>query len=402
MSVRIEADIAVMGGGIGGLWTLHALWRAGYKAVLVSRGALGAGQTIASQGIIHGGIKYALTGSASAASKAIAGMPGLWQACLEGRVSGSDEGEGVRIDLRAAEVLSRGQYLWTTTGIGSKLMGVAASKVVRTPMERVTGAELPAAFRRAPRGVQVYRVAESVLEPRSLVMALAKGMPVVDESKVEVRAGWKVWCAGAGNPERLTQRRPLHMVMVRDRRGRPEGGAGEADAVGGLPRVYGHCVGGGLSDKPRLTMTSQRDAAGRMVWYLGGQIAETGVERTETQQIEEAKREVAACAGWMDVRDAEWATLRVDRAERMQNGGGRPDLPVVEMSGEREIAAWPTKLAFAPLMAAEVVRAVQSAGIERNGTKEGVHAAVMQHIERERVRASVAELPWNEAGVVWN
>lgn len=48
-----------------------------------------------------------LTGPASAASRAIAEMPGIWRECLEGRSE---------VDLRTVQVLSNHQYLWTRQG----------------------------------------------------------------------------------------------------------------------------------------------------------------------------------------------------------------------------------------------------------------------------------------------
>ena len=55
-----SAQIAIIGGGISGLWLLNSLRNAGYDAVLFEKNALGSQQTFASQGMIHGGIKYAL------------------------------------------------------------------------------------------------------------------------------------------------------------------------------------------------------------------------------------------------------------------------------------------------------------------------------------------------------
>ncbi|HCC44093.1 MAG TPA: FAD-binding oxidoreductase, partial [Gammaproteobacteria bacterium] len=53
-----KIDIAILGGGIAGLWLLNLLVSRGYSVVLLEKEALGAGQTIASQGMIHGGVKY--------------------------------------------------------------------------------------------------------------------------------------------------------------------------------------------------------------------------------------------------------------------------------------------------------------------------------------------------------
>ncbi|WP_323150307.1 FAD-dependent oxidoreductase, partial [Pseudomonas oryzihabitans] len=62
MSQPWSTDILIVGGGVAGLWLNARLRRAGYATVLVETGALGGGQSGKSQGIIHGGTKYALTG----------------------------------------------------------------------------------------------------------------------------------------------------------------------------------------------------------------------------------------------------------------------------------------------------------------------------------------------------
>ena len=48
--------IIIIGGGIAGLWMLNRLRAEGYDVMLLEKNQLGAGQTIASQGMIHGGI----------------------------------------------------------------------------------------------------------------------------------------------------------------------------------------------------------------------------------------------------------------------------------------------------------------------------------------------------------
>ena len=174
-----------------------------------------------------------------------------------------------------------------------------------------------------------------------------------------------VLAAGAGNEGLLArfalnatdpapvraQRRPLHMVMLR----------------GAPGAFFGHCVG--TSSAPRLTITSGAMAeTGEVVWYIGGQIAESGVERAPPEQIAATKRELAECLPWLHLPEgARWATLLIDRAEGVPQGAGllpglRPDLPVVARSG-RMLAAWPTKLAFAPLLADEVARELEATGV---------------------------------------
>ena len=63
MTAPHSTDIVVFGGGIAGLWLLNRLRDEGNDAILLEADGLGAAQTLASQGIIHGGLKYALGGS---------------------------------------------------------------------------------------------------------------------------------------------------------------------------------------------------------------------------------------------------------------------------------------------------------------------------------------------------
>ena len=81
------------------------------------------------------------------------------------------------------------------------------------------------------------------------------------------------------------QRRPLHMVLLRET---------TPNSSREIPDLYGHCVG--MSDKPRLTITTARDQAGRKVWYIGGQVAEDGVKRERQEQVDAVRQEVRVAA----------------------------------------------------------------------------------------------------------
>ena len=78
----LRYDMVIIGGGIAGLWTLAQSRSRGLNAILFEKGALGQGQTISSQGIIHGGSKYALAGSISRATSMISDMPDIWRNAL--------------------------------------------------------------------------------------------------------------------------------------------------------------------------------------------------------------------------------------------------------------------------------------------------------------------------------
>ena len=76
-------DAAIVGGGIAGAWALRLLQNKGYNAILLEADSIGCAQTLASQGMIHGGLKYALSGNMTGAAEAIADMPRRWRACLD-------------------------------------------------------------------------------------------------------------------------------------------------------------------------------------------------------------------------------------------------------------------------------------------------------------------------------
>ncbi len=57
---RPPIDVLLIGGGVAGLWALDVLTSRGLSCLLAEAGELGRGQTVASQGIVHGGLKYTL------------------------------------------------------------------------------------------------------------------------------------------------------------------------------------------------------------------------------------------------------------------------------------------------------------------------------------------------------
>ena len=165
MSTTLDTDICIIGGGIAGLWLNARLRQAGYQSLLVERGALGGGQSVKSQGIIHGGIKYALGGKLNAATEAIAGMPERWRSCLAG------DGE---LDLRGVRVLSEHHYLWSPGSLISNLAGFFASKALRGRVEQVKGKALPKVFNDPAFRGKVYQLGELVLDVPSAITRLAE------------------------------------------------------------------------------------------------------------------------------------------------------------------------------------------------------------------------------------
>ncbi|MCY1407296.1 putative FAD-dependent oxidoreductase [compost metagenome] len=355
--------------------------------MLVESAGLGGGQSLKSQGIIHGGAKYALHGALTGASEAIADMPRRWREALAGN------GE---LDLSSVRLLSEAHYLWSPGTLTGNLTSFFASKAVRGRVDQVKGEQLPAALQdRAFKG-KVYRLAELVVDVPSLIERLATlagdsllaGQhiePLQDNGTLvglrvdgrEIRAQRVVLSAGAGNAELLKalgqsqpamQRRPLHMVLAKGPSLKP---------------LFAHCLGAG--PKPRITVTTHPAADGQWVWYLGGDLAEAeGVAREPEAQIAAAKHEVAKLLPWIDLSQVRWATLRVDRAEPAQSGLMRPDNAFLAEQ-ERLLVGWPTKLALAPDFTDRVL-----AVLERDGVKPG-NPAVLPELPRPPLAQPVWE-----------
>ena len=373
MSQTLSTDVLIVGGGVAGLWLNARLRAKGYATLLVERESLGGGQSVKSQGIIHGGAKYALHGALSGASEAIADMPRRWREALDGT------GE---LDLSGVRLLSDAHYLWSPGTLAGNLTSFFASKAVRGRVDQVKGEQLPPALQNPKFKGKVYRLAELVVDVPSLITRLAELAgdsllaadavePLHDNGQLvglrvdgrEIRAQRIVLSAGRGNADLLAslgiaqpsqQLRPLHMVMVKGPSLKP---------------LYAHCLGGG--PKPRITVTSHPSADGEWVWYLGGDLAEAdGVARDETAQIEAARKELTQLLPWIDLSTAQWATLRVERAEPAQSGLVRPDNAFLSDQGAL-LVGWPTKLALAPDFADRVL-----SHLERDGIRPAAQAAL--------------------------
>jgi len=108
----MQLDVLIFGGGAAGLWLLDALRRRGAAALLLESARLGSGQTIAAQGIIHGGLKYSLQGLLTPSAVQIREMPAVWRECLAGRS---------QPDLSQTRIRADRCYLWRTDSLTSRL-----------------------------------------------------------------------------------------------------------------------------------------------------------------------------------------------------------------------------------------------------------------------------------------
>jgi len=393
LSSPIPIDAAIIGGGIAGLWTLDALVKSGRSAVLIERTALGDGQTIWSQGIIHSGLKYTLAGLMSRSARAIRDMPERWSKALRGT-------EGP--DLRAANLRAAHCWLWQTDSISSQAGMIGARAGLAVAPVVVEREDRPQALR-ACAGV-VARLDEPVLDVASVLRALAAAHhdriiradaafeshdgtgPIIrlgDALRFQPR--WVILAAGNGSgaireslglPAKAMQVRPLRMVMVR----------------GKLPELSGHCVDGAAT---RVTITSASHSSGDTVWQIGGQIAELGGHGPTIEPdalLAHAVREIRAVVPGVDLTGCAWATYDAPRAEGRTPTGRRPSGPVIVREG-RILSVWPTKLALAPA-AADMV-------LETISTKEPPIAFDAEVLADRAAHPDVASPPWEHPDGVW-
>ena len=345
-------DVAIIGGGITGLWLLSLLRDRGYQVVLVEKSGLGSGQTLASQGIIHGGVKYTLSAAVTPVSQTTAGMPQRWRDCLAGRGD---------IDLQGVRVLSDKFYLFTDQRLSSKITAFLGSKALSGKVKALSGNAIPAAFNSPEFVARLYQLEDLVLDTASLLSHLATrhGASIyAREANLVIEGGTLtgldlasggmlhaatyILAAGKDNDAFAKQLdipvamqlRPLHQVVVKG---------------SNLPSLFAHAVTLSSGTRPALTITSHQVVDGKNVWYLGGDLAETGVSRSPEEQLNVAQQLLTRLVPWVPLDDCEFSTWRVDRAEAAQTSGQLPDSPLVYRVGN-VILCLPTKMTLVPLM----------------------------------------------------
>jgi len=367
----LRPDIVIFGGGIAGLWLINRLNAAGYQCLLLESATLGGDQTLASQGIIHGGLKYALGGNLSNESEAISDMPDRWRAAM----AGDDP-----VDLRNLNVLSDTQHMWSSGSVASRMTNFFASKMLRGRIEKLKRDHFPSALANKAFKGNVYKLDDLVINTESLIETLSapvrnrllafnskrdtlewdgSGLRAATVNGQRIEPRLTLLAAGNGNPALLegahqahlleqeqSQLRPLKMVLVKHDLGH---------------RLYAHCVG--TSNKPVLTVTTHDCPDGKVVWYLGGDLAERGVERTDQEQLAAGRDELRQLFPWLDFSNAEFATLDVTRAEPRQQALVKPDNAYARRD-QNLIIAWPTKLTLAPDLGDRVMALVEESGLQ--------------------------------------
>lgn len=412
-------DVVIVGAGIAGLWLHAQLKHNGWNSLIFENNALGHGQSVASQGIIHGGTKYNLTGTMTRSAKSLAAMPDLWRIALQGKITP---------DLADAKTLSECQYLCSTATLSSKFTAFAARMLVKSKIRLLEHDQQPAFLDPDNFKGRIYQLDEPVLDVPTILRALAKPYLADSILKIDYENGLNiskshpddnlvtvtvrnrefgerqinakriVFTAGLGNeniknllPEikSQTQRRPLHMVLVRF----------PASIQPPIPPLYSHFLGVGAL--PRATITTHyTKSTGDTILYIGGEIAESGVERSTSQQINAAEKLLNEILPTLPLHLAQWATFRVDRAEPRQPGNHRPDTSVAQSFGNT-IIAWPTKLALAPHLAQQIETLLQNAGLKPHPNHHNDTIDPAYDSFTDWPQPKIAPTPWERNDLQW-
>ena len=351
--MKINPDIVIFGAGIAGLWAFHRFKALGYDALLLESNAIGCGQTIASQGIIHSGLKYAFAGKVNKLAESISAMPDLWRAALRG------EGD---VDLSSARTNADSQYLLVPKGLMGGLVKLVTKKALGGNVHEVPKNEWPSHIAKSGFKGRVIFMDEPVLDIASVLRALADSYkdsirkidtpddPLGFLARHGIESKHIVFTSAASNAHiaknaghdhgLATQARPLHMGFLKP-----------------APcELYAHLVGN--SDKPVATITTHKSSDGDLVWYLGGGVAERDKDSDLAEVISTAKIGFAKYMPDLDLSNVQWAGLPIDRIEGKSDiDGWMPDTPTIH-SVDNVHYCWPTKLTFAPLLSDRLLEKV--------------------------------------------
>ncbi len=395
---KIDTHAVIFGGGIAGLWCLNVLRKLGLEAILIEHKAIGGTQTLASQGMIHGGQRYGLQGKENPHLFMLKDLPEVWNRALAGK--------GV-LDLRKVEVLAKGQHMWSPGALTSNVAAFFASKVMQSEVQKLKRSAWPEGLsNNCGRLGSVYQLNEVVLDSRSLVSELFEPHKencvqgealdfVIEEDStgekrvksvlvksgdqlLEFRAEMFIAAAGEGNEtlrdligakQVLTQRRPLKQILVK-----------------GAPfDLYAHCIT--TDPRPRATITTHRDSAGNRIWYMGGLVGVYGVDKSDQEALDFAKKEMFSLFQKVNCEATEWAVLPVDRAEPKAESGFLPDGPQVASGASNFLFTWPTKMTFAPALGIDVEKWVKD---------QGSFKTLSQSETPSWIVPSVGANPWDE------
>jgi len=331
-------------------------------------------------------------------------MPDRWRKCLAG------EGD---IDLRKTKVLAPHYFMWSSGGYRSRLKTFLGSKALRGRIDALSGSSYPEFLRGKSLSGTLYKLTDFVVDTPSLVSNLAtphtehifrvpkdqlriisktkgaiEGLSLnTDSGTIVLSAQRYILAAGEGNGALLNdiaieqpamQVRPLHMLALRTDHPHP---------------VFVHCIGDSFGMTPRMTITSHPCEDGSWLWYIGGEIAESGVDKDAQEQIAAGRKQLHEAFPWVDCEHAQWTSFFINRAEPKLANLQRPDTAYLHAS-DNVMVTWPTKLTLTPELGNTVVKTLQQQAISVSNNKDDCSTAAA--LRKHFATASTARPRWED------
>lgn len=366
-SVMVKSpDIVIFGAGIAGLWTFHRLKRMGYDALLLEKDSIGCGQTIASQGIIHSGLKFSLMGKVSTLAKTISAMPDIWRKVLNGEGS---------INLSTAKVQANSQLLLIPHGLVGGITKLVAQKTLGGGVHEIPKKDWSEPLQNSGFQGSVIFMGEPVLNIPSVLHGLAE--PYKDcirkISQEDSLTPFNFLETHNIKPKKIifTAARSNHLIAKTAHHDKGLE-TQERPLLQGMMKpapfpLFAHLVG--KTDKPVATITTHTGQDGSLIWYLGASLAERPKESNPQEIIDSAKKTFISYFPALNFSDVQWATLPIDRIEgKTKTGGWMPDIPTIHRA-DNILYCWPTKLTFAPLLADMIIEEIKKDGLSPMHTK---------------------------------
>ncbi len=372
----------------------------GYKCLLIDQHSWGGRQTLAAQGIVHGGIKYSFNGIWNPEARAIQDMPRRWEQAL---INGAGE-----LPLKGVKSLSPHQYICFPSS--NKIVSFLASSIMQSKVTALKAQEYPDSFKQGGMDARVYQLNERIIDMESLVQVLNKiGTGAMIKGKVDfhsiinredgvevkvnqqtIRAQLIISTAGAGNKELTSGKED--MPTTQPAKGDSIGKAGKESKAdkkdkldkpikqqlrglnmlmlrgANLPPIYAHFCD--RSSLPLLTITTHEDEKypGETIWYVGGALAENNLDDDAQQLVQKFIKQLAEFMPQLSIKEQEIhaAKFRIDRAEPQNESKMKPVAPDITLI-KRALICYPIKMTFAPLVGDRVVKQLQQIGITPQG-----------------------------------
>lgn len=365
----------IVGSGIAALWCANHLQSLGHDVVVLEKQQIGCGQTIFSQGMIHGGAKYSLDGQLSKSTISISDMPHIWRNALDGIGY---------VDLSNSVKITDFQFLWSSANAASKLLSFFGSKVMSSKMKSITPSDHDLFSSDKFKG-SLFKLNEPVVDVQTVLENLANNLDNsilnLEVKKIEFRSDNSVdvvtnkdvincdevvLAAGEGN-EKILQNSNINLFPMQLR----PLAMGAVYLNNKIPDIFGHHLG--VSSRPSLTISTHY-VNGDQVLYVGGDISESGVFLSDSEQKIKIKDSIKSALYWLDFDIKDIKILRINRAEARNHNLIKPDTFFCEKY-KKAIICWPTKLAFAPLLSESVITKITKDRIKKTNLFSSYTAA---------------------------